>query len=37
MDKKLEADDWTHKQSIQVAKILTKARKDIGYTLPCDE
>ena len=37
MDGKLEVEEWTQKQSIQVAKILTKVRKDIGYTFPCDE
>jgi len=37
MEGKLEADDWTHQQSIRLARILTKARLQIGYILPCDK
>ena len=37
MEGKLEADEWSQEQSIRLARILTKARLQIGYVLPCDE
>ena len=37
MEGKLEADEWSQEQSVRLARILTKARLQIGYVLPCDE
>ena len=37
MEGRLESEEWPAECSIRVAKILTKARLEIGYVLPCDE
>ena len=37
MEGKLEVDEWSHEQSVRLARIVTKARLQIGYVLPCDE
>ena len=34
---KIETDKWSHNHSIQVSRILTKARLAIGYRFPADD